>query len=126
MLSTGQKRDIARLAKSTCANYSEEYGCLPRDKPCFMLYENFREDRVCPYFREAVLPNDPALAAAFRGEELKPCKRCGEEILVSRNLTYCDKCAETVRLNATAARMRKYRAKAGATVTLLPLKSVVN
>lgn len=62
-LTREEKRAIHKLVKSLCANYDKDYGCLPLDCPCYMLGKCWT-GALCRYFREAVLPADPALEAA--------------------------------------------------------------
>ena len=63
-LTREEKRAIHKLVKSLCANYDKDYGCLPLDCECFMLGKCWT-GALCRYFREAVLPTDAALEAAF-------------------------------------------------------------
>ena len=63
-LTREEKTAIRRLVTSMCANYDREYGCLPLDCECYMLTKCWT-GALCRYFREAVLPLDPALEAAI-------------------------------------------------------------
>ena len=63
-LTREEKRKIRVLVTKWCANYDKEYGCLPLDCECYMLGKCWT-GALCRYFREAVLPLDPALEAAL-------------------------------------------------------------
>ncbi len=58
------KAAIRRLVAKWCANYDRDCGCLPLDCECYMLGKCWT-GAYCRYFREAVLPLDPALEAAL-------------------------------------------------------------
>ena len=79
-LTREEKRAIRALMTKWCANYDRECGCLPLDCECYMLGKCWT-GALCRYFREAVLPLDPALEAALLTEgprpEFKPCPICG-------------------------------------------------
>ncbi len=60
-MTRSQQKAVRSLVKNECANYDHEYGCLPFDCPCPVLN---KPDRLCRYFRNAVLPLDPTLEAA--------------------------------------------------------------
>ena len=66
-----EKRQIKKLVVSKCANYDKEYGCLPLDCECYMFGKCWT-GAYCRYFREAVLPLDPALEAALLTEGPRP------------------------------------------------------
>ena len=79
-LTREEKRAIRALVTKWCANYDKEYGCLPLECECYMFGKCWT-GAYCRYFREAVLPLDPALEAALLTEgprpEFKPCPICG-------------------------------------------------
>ena len=79
-LTREEKKKIRALVVKWCANYDREYGCLPLECECYMFGKCWT-GAYCRYFREAVLPLDPALEAAFLTEgprpEFKPCPVCG-------------------------------------------------
>ena len=58
-LTREEKRAIRALVTKWCANYDRECGCLPLDGECYMLGKCWT-GALCRYFREAVLPLDPA------------------------------------------------------------------
>ena len=66
-LTREEKRVIRALMTKWCANYDRECGCLPPDCECYMLGKCWT-GALCRYFREAVLPLDPALEAALLTE----------------------------------------------------------
>lgn len=109
-LTAREKGAIRRLVTSMCASYDPEYECLPLDGTCYMFTIAFNTSSLCRYFRNAVLPLDPALEAVFTGQPVKPCKRCGRRFPVRGRKAYCsDACTETARKAATARRVRKHR-----------------
>ena len=63
-LTREEKAAIRSLVVKWCANYDRECGCLPLDCECYMLGKCWT-GAYCRYFREAVLPLDPALEAAL-------------------------------------------------------------
>ena len=79
-LTREEKAAIRALVVKWCANYDRECGCLPLDCECYMLGKCWT-GAYCRYFREAVLPLDPALEAALLTEgprpDFKVCPVCG-------------------------------------------------
>ena len=78
-LTREEKAAIRSLVVKWCANYDREYGCLPLDCECYMLGKCWT-GAYCRYFREAVLPLNPALEAALNdgpAPVLRPCAVCG-------------------------------------------------
>ena len=78
-LTREEKAAIRSLVTKWCANYDREYGCLPLDCECYMLGKCWT-GAYCRYFREAVLPLNPALEAALTdgpAPDLRPCAVCG-------------------------------------------------
>ena len=59
-LTREEKAAIRSLVVKWCANYDRACGCLPLDCECYMLGKCWT-GAYCRYFREAVLPLDPAL-----------------------------------------------------------------
>ena len=70
-LTREEKAAIRKLVGKWCANYDREYGCLPLDCECYMFGKCWTGS-YCRYFREAVLPLDPALEAALTAEGPMP------------------------------------------------------
>ena len=70
-LTREEKRKIRALVTKWCANYDKEYGCLPLECECYMFGKCWT-GAYCRYFREAVLPLDPALEAALLTEGPRP------------------------------------------------------
>ena len=85
-LTREEKAAIRSLVVKWCANYDRECGCLPLDCECYMLGKCWT-GAYCRYFREAVLPLDPALEAALLTEgprpDIKVCPVCAV------NMTEC-------------------------------------
>lgn len=109
-LTPKEKRAIRRLVTAICANYADEYGCLPLDGTCYMFTIAYNTSSLCRYFRDVLLPLDPGLEALFTGQAVKPCKRCGKRFPLNGQQAYCsDACAHAARREATAARVRELR-----------------
>lgn len=112
-LTREEKAAIRRLVTGLCANYDREYGCLPLDCECYMLGKCWT-GAYCRYFREAVLPTDPALEAALTIEgpapELKACPVCGGPVLPDGRTRYCSAaCAGAAHRKQQREHMRKKR-----------------
>ena len=79
-LTREEKKSIRALVTRWCANYDRDYGCLPLECECYMLMKCWTGP-MCRYFRDAVLPIDPALAVQLAQvgpvEELRICPLCG-------------------------------------------------
>lgn len=106
-LTAKERRDIKRLVTTMCANYDSEYACLPLDYGrCYML-DKWWTGAYCKYFREAVLPLNPALEASLLGGDIalhgKSCPVCGSLYLPKTSQTYC---SDACRL---AGRRKTYR-----------------
>ena len=91
-LTREEKAAIRSLVVKWCANYDRECGCLPLDCECYMLGKCWT-GAYCRYFREAVLPLDPALEAALLTEgprpDFKVCPVCGGPVPPDRRQAYC-------------------------------------
>lgn len=116
-LSREEKRSIRALVTRWCANYDRDYGCLPLECECYMLTKCWTGP-MCRYFREAVLPLDPALAAALAREgpveELRICPLCGRAFLPKRRQRYCSPaCQAEANRRKSRERMRSHRRKQG-------------
>lgn len=98
-LTCSERREIKRLVTEMCANYDRDYGCLPLDYGwCYML-DKWWTGSYCKYFRNAVLPLNPALEADLSGngsiENTKPCAVCGKQFVPAGRKAYCsDNCRE--------------------------------
>ena len=112
-LTREEKRAIHKLVKSLCANYDKDYGCLPLDCECYMLGKCWT-GAYCRYFREAVLPTDPALEAALLSDgpapKTRPCPVCGRAFLPDGRQRYCSPvCAGAALREQKRAYMRRKR-----------------
>lgn len=112
-LTREEKTAIRRLVTSMCANYDREYGCLPLDCECYMLTKCWT-GALCRYFREAVLPLNPALEAAITVEgpppDFKICPVCGGAVPPDGRQAYCSqRCARAARRKQKREHMRKKR-----------------
>ena len=90
----------------------QEYGCLPLDCECYMLGKCWT-GAYCRYFREAVLPLNPALEAALTdgpAPGLRPCAVCGRLFAPEGKRAFCSAaCAENARRKRQRGYMRKRR-----------------
>ena len=80
---------------------------------CYMLGKCWT-GAFCRYFREAVLPANPALEAALLSDgpapETRPCPVCGRAFLPDGRTRYCSEaCAGAARRKKQRGYMRKYR-----------------
>lgn len=112
-LTREEKAAIRALVVKWCANYDREYGCLPLDCECYMLRKCWT-GAYCRYFRESVLPLNPALEAALSSQgqapETRPCPVCGRPTLLDGRRRYCSEaCARTALREQKRAYMRKQR-----------------
>ena len=112
-LTREERAAIRALVVKWCANYDRGYGCLPLDCECYMLSKCYTGP-LCRYFREAVLPTDPALKAALLSDgpapDFKPCPVCGGPVPVDGRQAYCSRrCAQAARRKQKREHMRKKR-----------------
>ena len=115
-LTRDEKKKIRRMVTGMCANYDGESGlCLPVDCSCYMLHKCWT-GAYCRYFRNAVLPLDPALEVALTDEgmapELRACAVCGKAFLPEGRQAYCSEaCKAEGNRRKSRERMRKMREK---------------
>ena len=112
-LTRKEKTAIRSLVVTWCANYDREYGCLPLDSDCYMLGKCWTGS-YCRYFRESVLPLDPALEASLMSEGPRPdfkiCPVCGGPVPPDRRQAYCSTaCAKKAHRRQQREYMRKKR-----------------
>lgn len=112
-LTRTEKAAIRRLVSKWCANYDRDCGCLPLDCECYMFGKCWT-GAYCRYFREAVLPLDPALEAALLTEgprpDFKACPVCGRAVAPDGRQTYCSAaCAKAAHRRQQREYMRKKR-----------------
>lgn len=113
-LTRSERAKIRQLVTESCANYgSREKQCLPLDCPCYML-DKCWTGSLCRYFREAVLPADPALGSAITGEDTsmrqKICPVCGRAYLPTTSQAYCSEaCRVSARRKYERERKRRKR-----------------
>ena len=113
-LTRTEKATIRRLVSKWCANYDRDCGCLPLDCECYMFGKCWT-GAYCRYFREAVLPLDPALEIALLTEgprpDFKACPVCGRAVAPDGRQTYCSAaCAKAAHRRQQREYMRKKRA----------------
>ena len=116
-LTREEKKSIRALVTKWCANYDRDYGCLPLECECYMLTKCWTGP-MCRYFREAVLPIDPALAVQLAQEEpveeLRICPLCGRAFLPKLRQLYCSPaCQAEANRRRSRERMRNHRRKHG-------------
>lgn len=117
-LTRSERTAIRKLVTDLCANYdNQDKLCLPLDCPCYML-NKWWTGSLCRYFREAVLPTDPALESAITGEDTslkqKICPVCGKSYLPITSQAYCsDFCRTFARRKSERERKRRERLNKG-------------
>lgn len=111
-LTAGERAAIRKLVTSLCANYDREYGCLPLDCECYML-NKWWTGAYCKYFRDAVLPTNPALEAALLGRaapDTCACSVCGNPFIQQGKRAYCSPaCQREADRRKARERMREMR-----------------
>ena len=112
-LTRKEKTAIRSLVVTWCANYDRACGCLPLDCECYMLGKCWTGS-YCRYFRESVLPLNPALEAALTAEgprpEFKVCPVCGGAVAPDKRQAYCSAaCARKAHRRQQREYMRKKR-----------------
>lgn len=112
-LTRTEKATIRRLVSKWCANYDRDCGCLQLDCECYMFGKCWT-GAYCRYFREAVLPLDPALEIALLTEgprpDFKACPVCGRAVAPNGRQTYCSAaCAKAAHRRQQREYMRKKR-----------------
>ena len=117
-LTRKERAAIRKLVTELCANYdNQDKFCLPLDCPCYML-NKWWTGSLCRYFREAVLPTDPALESAITGDDTslkqKICPVCGKPYLPTTSQAYCsDFCRTFARRKSERERKRRERLNQG-------------
>lgn len=110
-----QLRRARRLVRRLCANY--EGGCcllLDDGDPC-VCPQTVSYSLMCRYFKEAVLPADPALHAETMAKDgSRRCRRCGSPFVPTggRSL-YCRECSRIQEKKRKAEWARRHRAQRG-------------
>lgn len=117
-LTRSERAAVRRLVTELCANYdNRDKLCLPLDCPCYML-NKWWTGALCRYFRDAVLPTDPALESAITGEDTslkqKTCPVCGKSYIPITSQAYCsDSCRAFARRKSERERKRRARQNKG-------------
>jgi len=110
-LTAAERAGIKKVVVKLCANYDSGYRiCLPLDCACYM-FGKWWTGGYCKYFKNAVLPNDPALCEALTGEiKTRPCAVCGIAFPISGKRAYCSAaCADEAQRRRNRKFMRKKR-----------------
>jgi len=113
-LTRAERAAIRKLVKDLCANYDHEHGCLLLDDNCYMFYGvAYTNTGMCKYFRNAVLPTDPAMEAMLTGDvpvETRLCSLCGAEFYAEGKKAFCsDACANTAHRKQKRDSIRRKR-----------------
>jgi len=113
MFTRAERQMIRKLVTTLCDNFDREQGCLPLDGECYMLGKRWTGS-YCRYFRDAVLPTNPALETALTSKGITPetrsCPMCGKIILADGRTRYCSSaCAEIALRRQKRDHMRRKR-----------------
>ena len=109
-LTRSEKSRINKLVSKHCANFDEEYGCLPLDGECYMKTIGYTDSPLCKYFLQSVLPLDPDVQRIFFTEEMEICRHCGNLFPKQGKMRYCSQlCRTGAKRRNTRNRIRKYR-----------------
>lgn len=108
---TGRQRYRANaLIKKLCANYDDGNCLLLDEGEGCVCVQSISYSLLCKYFRNAVLPADPALEAEILGTHPDRCVSCGTPIIKRGNRKkYCEKCAGIAYKRQQAEYARKKR-----------------
>ena len=104
-----QRKQARKLIRSRCCNY-DNGSCLVLDWSfCNVCPQWISYSLNCKWFRNAVLPNDPALEASLLNG-IRPTRRCAvcgiAFVPGSNRAKYCPKCAVKRRQEKEAVRLR--------------------
>lgn len=103
-----QLKQVRKLIRSRCCNY-DNGSCLVLDWSFYNVCPQWISYSLnCKWFRNAVLPNDPALEASIlHTQPRKRCVICGKPVLSkSHRAKYCPDCALRERRRRDAERKR--------------------
>ena len=108
---TGRQRYRANaLIKKLCANYDDGNCLLLDEGEGCVCVQSISYSLLCRYFRNAVLPADPALEVEILGTHPDRCVSCGAPIIKRGNRKkYCEKCARITYKRQQAEYARKKR-----------------
>lgn len=106
-----QLKQVRKLIRSRCCNYDnyDNGSCLLFDWSfCNICPQWISYSLNCKWFRNAVLPNDPALEASIlHTQPRKRCVICGKPVLSkSHRAKYCPACSVQERRRRDAERKR--------------------
>ena len=95
-----------------CCNYSDER-CVRYDDGDYPLcIQHGLRYLVCPYFKDAVLPNNAELMEQLLGipKEAKQCRKCQKFFVPAHhNSVYCPICRVEIAADKARKRAKKYR-----------------
>ena len=103
-----QLKQVRKLIRSRCCNY-DNGSCLLFDWSfCTVCPQWISYSLNCKWFRNAVLPNDPALEASIlHTRPRKRCVICGKPVLSkSHRAKYCPVCSVQERRRRDSQRKR--------------------
>jgi len=107
-MNDAQLKQARKLIHSRCCNY-DNGSCLALDWSfCNVCPQWITYSLNCKWFRNAVLPNDPALEASIlHTQPRKRCVICGKPVLSkSHRAKYCPACSVQERRRRDAERKR--------------------
>ena len=107
-MNDAQLKQARKLILSRCCNY-DNGSCLTLDWSfCNICPQWISYSLNCKWFRNAVLPNDPALEASIlHTQPRKRCVICGKPVLSkSHRAKYCPACSVQERRRQDAKRKR--------------------
>lgn len=114
-LSRSEKAIIGSSVHKKCANYDNEYGCMPMDSDCYMLKIGYTDSSLCKYYEKCILPTEIELQVHLQKMSggMKACEICGNMFAVHKNQKYCSDACKAIaqRKGATERKRRQRRAK---------------
>ena len=106
-LTKEQMPRVRRLVKQCCNYDGGECIALDDGAGCVCV-QTISYSLLCKWFRNAVLPLDPALELRLLGGTTKRCENCREQFVPGSNRAkYCPACGAKRRKTKEAARQRE-------------------
>lgn len=102
---------VRRLVRQ-CCNYDHGACIALDDWAGCVCVQSISYSPLCQWFRNAVLPLDPALEASLLGGPTKRCASCGEAFVPGSNRAkFCPACGKVHQRAMDAAKHRRNYAK---------------
>lgn len=115
-LSRSEKAMISSSVHKKCANYDNEYGCMPMDSDCYMLKIGYTDSSLCKYYENCILPTEVEIQMHLRkmNGNMKECEICGSLFVACKNQKFCSEACKIIaqRKGAAERKRRQRRAKA--------------